>query len=250
MRRLLLHIPHSSLYIPESAKTDYFVNIDELQRLNLEMTDLYTEQLFSHPQADILVFPFSRLYCDVEKFADDNLEVMSKYGMGFFYTKTLNQTPLRSEDPILKEKILNEVYIPHHSRLDEFVRSFLGTNEELLILDCHSFSDAMVQTLFQKNGNPDICLGFDEEFVDKNVIEWIRGRFETEGYSVAYNYPYSGSIVPNVVLNQHTKYSGVKSVMIELNKRIYLNDDFTPSTNYHQVKNVLFDILTHLIQHS
>ena len=46
-----------------------------------------------------------------------------------------------------------------------------------------------------------------------NIINY----FSSYGYSVMINYPYSGSIISN-------KYSSVKSIMIEVNKRVYSND--------------------------
>ena len=40
------------------------------------------------------------------------------------------------------------------------------------------------------------------------------------GYSVKINYPYSGAIISN-------RYPFVKSIMIEINKRVYLKDKKT-----------------------
>ena len=88
------------------------------------------------------------------------------------------------------------------------------------ILDCHSFHDDMKYTGYNVDEFPDVCLGFND-VVPSDEIVWIKELFEKNGYTVEYNVPFAGSLVP-------LKYMGddrVKSVMIELNRRIYYNDD-------------------------
>jgi len=40
------------------------------------MTDWFTDRLFQHPAAWPLVFPWSRLVCDVERLFDDSMETI------------------------------------------------------------------------------------------------------------------------------------------------------------------------------
>ena len=44
------------------------------------MTDTYTDELFSLPDAATVCYPVSRLVADPERFADDAEEVMTKVG--------------------------------------------------------------------------------------------------------------------------------------------------------------------------
>lgn len=54
-----------------------------------------------------------------------------------------------------------------------------------------------------------------------SMVSRIISDVTDKGYSYAINYPYSGSLVPNAI--QSGKIKGkVVSVMIEVNKRIYL----------------------------
>ena len=77
MRKLVLHIPHSSTEIP--LLDGYVSNQDAIQDEIVKLTDWYTDDLFDSEVDDKIVTPFSRIFCDVERFADDELEVMSKF---------------------------------------------------------------------------------------------------------------------------------------------------------------------------
>ena len=76
---LLLHIPHSSTLFPEDSKVS-FNDLDEEERL---LIDYYTDNLFvpEHETNTIyhMIFPYCRLYCDVERLINDPLE---KSGLG------------------------------------------------------------------------------------------------------------------------------------------------------------------------
>ena len=53
------------------------------------MTDHFTDWLMAPlhlPVAQMTISPVSRLVLDMERFADDKQEVMSKVGMGVIYT--------------------------------------------------------------------------------------------------------------------------------------------------------------------
>ena len=62
------------------------------------MTDHHTLALFTRgvSKAQIVHSKISRLVVDVERFADDTQESMSKVGMGVIYTRTHNGGELRS----------------------------------------------------------------------------------------------------------------------------------------------------------
>ena len=89
----------------------------------------------------------------------------------------------------------------------------------MLLIDCHSFS-ALPNLL---NANPpdiDICIGYndDETRPNKVVIGNIVQYFKSLGYKVGINTPFSNSktfLVP-------VKYN---SVMIEVNKRLYMDEN-------------------------
>ncbi len=92
MNNLILHIPHSSIIIP--FKEGYSVSDVIINQEILKLTDWYTDDLFENEKDISIKTPFSRIFCDTERFSDDSQEVMAKYGMGVLYEKTDTGEPL------------------------------------------------------------------------------------------------------------------------------------------------------------
>lgn len=87
-RNIILHIPHSSLEFPKESKYSWNDLDDEERRL----IDYYTDELFlprqDSEQVSSLVFPYCRLYCDVERLINDPLE---KDGLGISYSRWIEK---------------------------------------------------------------------------------------------------------------------------------------------------------------
>ena len=81
----ILHIPHSSTYFPN--KEGFVIDKETLDAEVNKLTDWYTEDLFDVPGAIKVIAPFSRIFCDVERFADDSMEEMAAKGAGVCYTR-------------------------------------------------------------------------------------------------------------------------------------------------------------------
>ena len=89
------------------------------------------------------------------------------------------------------------------------------------MIDLHSYSDDLVQKLFGYTENlPDICLGYDDEWFSENNALKLKTYIEQLGYSCALNYPYAGALVPMDFYRD--KKPGLRSVMLEINRRVYL----------------------------
>jgi N-formylglutamate amidohydrolase len=104
MKKLILHIPHSSTIIP--LKDGFVSNPTKIEQEIIKLTDWYTDDLFDSLIDHKIVAPFSRIFCDVERFADDELEIMSKVGMGVLYEKLDSDEILRKVTPELRKKFL------------------------------------------------------------------------------------------------------------------------------------------------
>ena len=213
--KYIIHIPHSSLKVPESFKNKLTISINKFNEENLLMCDYLIDRFVPDNFNNIIKYKYSRMYCDVERYINDSKEEMSKYGMGVIYTHDSDGNMFIKRTKKEREVIIND-YKKHHNKLDNLVEEKLEKYNNCFIIDLHSFSDEFVYKLFKKENNPDICIGINNNY-DKKLTEITINYFKSYGYSVMINYPYSGSIISN-------KYPNVKSIMIEVNKSVYLNN--------------------------
>ncbi len=168
----VLHIPHSSRNVP--APERQAINSDDaaLNGELLRMTDAYTDELFllTPVEAGRVIFPVSRLVCDVERFPSDTDEPMAARGMG----------------------------------------------------DCHSFPSIPLPHEFdQAKNRADCCIGTDPFHTPSVIRDAIVAAVKEEGYSVTVDAPFSGALVP---LSSYRKDRRILSVMIEVNRRLYMDE--------------------------
>ena len=199
MKKLVLHIPHSSIEIP--LLDGYLASDDEIQLEITKLTDWYTDDLFDSQVDDKVVAPFSRIFCDVERFSDDELEVMAKFGMGVLYEKCDNGNQLRTVNQKLKFDVLNNYYWVHHKLLNDAVKDRLKQTQSCIILDCHSFpSSPLTRALVQNRNTPDFNIGTDSYHTPSRLIEASKEFFKSRGLSLGIDTPYSGSIVESLMI--------------------------------------------------
>ena len=209
--KIVLNIPHASLqnyHKGWSGSATFFNDIKDL-------TDWHTDIIFETDKATVFIFPYSRFYVDVERLPDDPLE---KDGQGILYTKYKGHTRMFDKG---EKAYLTSLYTNYRS---EIAREL---DEHTILIDCHSFSDDTAHDI-------DVCIGYndDESKPDDETIGMIVGEFAEKGYTAGINVPYSNSITPKERLNY-------KSVMIELNKRIYM-DETTLLLNHDNYKKVMY----------
>ena len=218
--KVLLHIPHTSLRLPKIFYKGLLISKDILRQYNLKMSDIYVDYLFKDIKGKRIKAKYSRLFCDVEKFKDDSIEFMSKYGQGVIYTHSYDGTLFHQHNDEYKKRVY-KYYDRYHKKLDIISKRLLSKNNKLLILDIHSFSDEQA-IKHHESPFPDICIGVEKDYYDEEILQSIIGKIESLGYTYKINYPYKGSIIPNEIFN-NPKYKGrVISIMLEINKRIYI----------------------------
>ena len=220
---LLVHIPHSGTEIPEAFSGSFLVSPDGLRDELLKMTDWYTHELFSRGNGGALVFPYSRLVCDVERFVDEGAEPMARIGMGVCYTRGSRLQPLRI--PSRREEAY-ALYRRHHARLERMVAERLGGGGRCCIVDGHSFASAPLPYEEASGARcrrrPDICVGADSFHTPPALLSQSLDFFRSRGLDVAVNEPFSGALVP---LSRYRTDCRVASVMIEVNKKLYMDEE-------------------------
>jgi len=233
MKPILLHIPHSSLHVPENVGPTFIVDQKELERELLLLTDRYTEELFELESAERLVFGVSRLVVDPERFEDDAVEPMAKRGMGAVYTQTTSGSPLKSDAS--REHLISEYYGPHHEELNEWARNALAEHGRCLLIDCHSYpSQPLLCDQDQTSERPMFCVGTDPfhtpPYLTKSLVEALEELaqdFATDTIAafsgvVLVDRPYSGTMVPSRFYGLDPR---VESIMIEVNRSLYMDEE-------------------------
>jgi N-formylglutamate deformylase len=104
----VLHIPHSSRQVPVEEREAVCLDDATLNSELLRMTDAYTDELFpvTVVEAGRVIFPLSRLVCDVERFPSDDDEPMAARGMGVIYTGTSKGGVFRAQPEVSHRQAL------------------------------------------------------------------------------------------------------------------------------------------------
>jgi len=240
MHNLILHIPHSSTVIP--FKDGYCVSDEILNQEMLKLTDWYTDDLFANKLDYSVIAPFSRIFCDTERFSDDTQEIMAQFGMGVLYEKTDSGELLRNVTPELRKHIVNEYYWKHHNKLTEIVKMQLEKDSKTIIVDCHSFPNIPFnRDLVKTNKRPDFNIGTDAYHTPQKLVDVSIAFFKSKGYSIGIDQPYAGSIVPSQYYKSNQK---VQSIMLEINRNLYLKEPTNEkSDTYLETKKVVQEFL-------
>ena len=238
--KLILHVPHSSTKLPN--KLGFLVEDAFLEKEILKLTDWYTDDLFRMDDSIVVKADFSRIFCDVERFADDSKEPMAQVGMGVIYQRTDDDLRLREVSQELRLEILNDFYWPHHNKLNRAVESQLKSVGKAVIVDCHSFPKVpLKKALDQTINRPDFNIGTDKFHTPSYLIELSKDFFKEKGFSLGLDWPYSGSIVP---IKHYQQSKNVESIMLEVNRALYLTGDGNQkSSDYLEIKQVVSEYL-------
>jgi N-formylglutamate amidohydrolase len=220
---LILHIPHASREIPDGLREQIVLSDEELASELMEMTDSFTDKLFTCRGATRIEFPISRLIVDPERFLDDEEEPMSQVGMGVIYTRTSAGGRLRDDLTAGERKWLIKCYYkPHHERLRRAVDVELATRDRALIVDCHSFPrQPSPCDRDQSADRPDFCVGTDPFHTPDSLRQTATEAIRRQGFRVEENRPYAGTLVPAAYYRTDRK---VWSIMIEVCRDLFMDE--------------------------
>lgn len=243
--KIILNIPHSSTKLTKEYKNiKKYIHYDEINTFNFTFSDLFTDKLFSYKKYSHIKAKYSRICVDVEKFVDDNLEIMAKYGLGVIYSKNLNSNKILDITNSYRNLVLNKYYYTYHNKLDNTIKSLLNKNSKVILIDCHSFCDEIILDKNLKTDLPDICIGVDNDlYNNKNLTDYVFNYFKNLGYNVKINYPYYGTMIPNYLFKENN--NNFFSLMIEINRNIYL-ENFKKNKNFKVLKNQISTLLNNL----
>ncbi len=230
---LIFHIPHSSTYIPVSVRDQFLLSDEELRAEQLKVEDRYAAELFDPSGYPRVICPVSRLVCDVDRFADDEEEVMAAHGAGMIYERCTDGRTLRSPlHPDQREHLIRTYHRRNESDIEGYLGDAVLFNGVALIIDCHTFpSIPLGYDSNQSVPRPDICIGTDPVQTPESLTSLVHAYFTGNGYSVALNEPYAGTYIPRLYSYQAKKTDlarssamKVESIMIEVNRSLYMDE--------------------------
>jgi N-formylglutamate amidohydrolase len=223
---MILHIPHSSRVIPDNVRDQIILSDRELDAELDHMTDAYTDELFHLEHAVQVIHPISRLIVDVERFPNDSDEPMAQKGMGMIYRRTSDGKRLRRDlTPDEIEYLKAEYYNPHHEAFEKAVSRSVAAHGGAIIVDCHSFPNTPLPCDDDHSTpRPDFCVGTDSFHTLSDLTDIVLRTMQRLNYEAWVNRPYTGTIVP---LAYYRRDRRVMSIMIEVNRRLYMNEEST-----------------------
>lgn len=205
-------MPHTGTYLP------HVPNVPEFERLRQDaqlLADWKVDELYAFLPNKITSV-YSRFAVDLERYADDDKEPMSRKGIGMLYTRLTDGTPF-DRSVFGADAFFARYYHQQHTLLKTKLEE---AGNGSLLLDLHSFNPYPLPCdEDQSVPRPDICLGFNQDKTRPAdaVIEAIRSFLEAQGLNVKLNSPFSGAMTANTSV----RYT---ALMIEINKSFYLTD--------------------------
>ncbi|CAN5358773.1 N-formylglutamate amidohydrolase [soil metagenome] len=239
-RWVVLNVPHNSTVIPDEFRDQFVLGDAELEAEAKLMADSGTLILFvgrcgSHQTPHSSV---SRLVVDVERFRDDAEEPMAARGMGAIYNVTHDLKPLRRPITDAERAAVMQRYDAFHGYLERSVDEACGP-DGCLVVDCHSFSDKPLPYEMADPSvvRPDVCIGTDAFHTPPELAQAFVSAFESVGWSVALDTPFTGAMVP---ASRYKIDKRVSAIMVEINKRLYLGK---PLHQFEEVRNRINEAL-------
>lgn len=214
-------LPHTGLYLPN---VDDVPKFEALRRDAVVLADEQVDKLYSFLPNKIMS-DYSRFVIDLERYLDNSKEPMAQKGMGYLYNRLIDGKVF-DRSIFGEDSYFAEYYRHKHAQLKQAIERI---EEGAILLDLHSFNPfPLVCDMDKRPNRPDICLGFNEDETkpEDSILQTLQEHFEDNGFKVAFNTPFSGAMSTNT----QTKY---KSLMIEINKKCYLENHTLTNGRYN-----------------
>lgn len=112
---------------------------------------------------------------------------------------------------------IDRCYRPYHAQVAETIASFVRQFGRSWHVDCHSMPSA------GEGGSADFVVGDrDGTTADRGFVDFVVRVLRSRGYAVAINHPYKGV---ELVARYGDPARGRHSVQLEVNRRLYMNEE-------------------------
>ncbi len=226
---VVLHVPHSSRWIPAGVRAGIVLDDAALERELDHMTDAHTAEIAEAAARLAGVTPWrfvnrtSRLVVDPERFPDER-EEMTAVGMGAVYTRTSHRAVLRAADTD-PGPLIERYFRPYARAMTEAVADRLAATGRAVIIDVHSYPTApLPYELHAEGPRPPVCLGTDPFHTPPELLTAAGEAFAPCGRT-GLDTPFTGTYVP---LEFHGRRREVGAVMVELRRNTYMTEPGGP----------------------
>lgn len=238
---IVLHVPHAKSDLPDDIRQVLAATPSVnrlLQGRSNSYIDWFTDEHFvpstPHPRIHSIVFPWCRIYCDVERLPHDPLEAKG-LGISMFRCDCFKDRADSFRTQCYRD------YMAHQRSVEDLLmkcstegRTSPNDYPPVLLIDCHSFSTTPTE-LCTRPSDIDICIGYNDDWSRPTdaVLQRVAAYFQEKGYKVGLNTPFSNSKTVDAPVDYH-------SLMLEVSKRLYMNEDtLTPSNHFANLQNDL-----------
>jgi N-formylglutamate amidohydrolase len=254
---LIFDSPHSGRNYP----SDFMFSCPEAALRQAE--DSYVDDLFSQAEnngAILIAAQFPRSYIDVNRAIDDiDPQLLSstwpgpvkqsekgRVGMGLVRRICKPGLPVYSRKLSVRDvqHRIETCYLPYHAELKSAIEQLSAKFGAVWHLNCHSMPSGAGRGP-QEWGRADFVLGDrDGTTCDPEFTAVVNRILTGMDYSVRVNDPYKGV---EIVRRYGNPARGVNSLQIEINRRLYLDEEtMKPNRNYKRLKRDITSLISAL----
>tara|TARA_B100001778_G_scaffold187211_1_gene154179 strand:+ start:89 stop:955 length:867 start_codon:yes stop_codon:yes gene_type:complete len=250
---IVLTSPHSGSFYPEFFKKELNLSISKVRTIEDVKVDKILNGL-NENNFDILTTDCPRSLIDLNRSKLDidpsmfynlpkNIEfvnIKSKHGIGLFL-KNIDESNImynKKIDWLTRDELIKKIYEPWHNKLSEILKSKYNAHKNYLLIDVHSFGS------HRENENYDFIISDNfSKSAQNKFVYFLKDLMEKNGFKVSLNYPYSGGYI---VKNYSNKELDKNVIQIEINKKLYLNNDLEINDKFFDLRDFFHNAMKSL----
>lgn len=248
---IVLSIPHCGTSFPPELIHEF----DEEHLKHLDDTDFFVDKLYDFAPAmgiTLISAVFHRWVIDLNRDPDskplynDGRIITALCPCTDFNGKTLYFDKRKVIPTEEVERRKQEFFWPYHNKVKELLDDMLQKHGKVLLWDCHSIRHLVPG--IQTNAFPDLVLGTaDETSASKHLIDSAIAELKNSNYTFSHNHPFKGGYITR---NYGKPASNVHALQLEMNKRLYMDDNETlyDDNRAAEVRRVLKRTLNKMIE--
>ena len=249
---VLISVPHAGNFYPELFLKYLKLNLNEIRKIEDFESDKILN-LINRDSADIIIAKCSRAVIDLNRSRnaiDNNMfkeifekktireKKMIEYGLGVFPKNISNNHIYNQKLPIsYGNYILETFYDPFHKMLTEQIKYLINQFGTCYHFDLHTMPSKALKNFKNK---PDIILGNNfGQSCSTELLNYFKKNLKNFGLNIDINIPYSGGFITR---NYGNPLKGVETIQIEINRKLYMNEDKLSLNNINLLQEIFSKI--------